>query len=445
MNDTFSRIGLFRTLLAVVSSRILTRTAVLFSFLILGRVLGPEEFGRYAVFYSSVYIAFQFGNLGLRQAAGHIIGKSKEAEGVVVRALALVFPVCVFAFVSLVWLLSLFQSTAIADVGWAVILLAGLGAVSVSFAQGINLGRGHIGIFNFTEIVLQIVFSLLIVTVFLLSLLTNMTLNMSSAVWALVSGFLAAGAFGISRSLPFASTRGGDCSIFRMLCAMFRHGWLYALVLVFLTINSRLAVFFLGWVDPTLAGQYFLALRLSEALLEVASAIGIALFSLGARTKDPIEMMQRSAAVSRILIFLALAAALLAIIVVPWIVEQVFPGKHVIGLFPIILLAATLPFTAFNRTAYQALAGLGEAKVGGFGYAGAVLLNAGLAAALIPAFGISGAIAGFLVGQMFVMFVLLRFIRLHYGLPAQTFLILTRSDLVKIRQMSFARIWPGRT
>jgi O-antigen/teichoic acid export membrane protein len=432
MNEKFSRIGIFRTIVSVIASRIAVKFAVLISFLILGRALGAETFGKYAVFSASVYIAFQFANLGLRQASSHVIGQHPQREGAVMRALAIVFPVSVMTFIGVVWILTHNHSELSLEAGWLSLLLAGLGAVTISFMQGVNLGRGRLGVFNVTEIVLQSVSSLIILGLFLLSLIGALELDLSLAIWSLVAGFVTAGAFSLMRTLPGSPSRTEDPFVLGMLSSLLSYGWIYAFVLLLLTVNSRLAVFLIATSDPAAAGQYFVAQRLSEAFLEIASAVGLVLFSLGARAQDPVEILKYSAALTRSLVLMALLAGVVLLLVLPYVLRQTFTETEPIGLTTIVLLAATLPFTALNRTIYQALAGLGHPRIGAIGYGGAVLLNAGIAYALVPEFGISGAVGGFLAGQVLASFVLLNFIRMHYGLSAQMFLFVKRSDFTQL-------------
>ena len=159
MTDTVSRIGLFGTILSIIATRAGSKLAILVSFLLLAWALGPDAFGHYAVISASFFIAFQFANFGLRQAGSHFIGNSPACENAVMRAMALFFPVALLAFVLMVWALISFRDTMPMPVGWLAVIvpisLAGLGAVTLSFTQGINLGRGQIGVFNLSEIVQQ--------------------------------------------------------------------------------------------------------------------------------------------------------------------------------------------------------------------------------------------------------------------------------------------------
>ncbi len=51
------------------------------------------------------------------------------------RALALVFPVSVMAFIGVVWILTHNHSALSLEAGWLSLILAGLGAVTISFMQ----------------------------------------------------------------------------------------------------------------------------------------------------------------------------------------------------------------------------------------------------------------------------------------------------------------------
>ncbi|WP_334062903.1 polysaccharide biosynthesis C-terminal domain-containing protein [Limimaricola cinnabarinus] len=433
MIDTISRVGLLRTVLSIIASRIAIKLGVLTSFLALGHALGAEAFGHYAVISASIYIAFQLSNCGMRQASSHIIGQDPASEYAIVRALSLAFPAALSIFIAMVWALSQYSDANPLKANILPVILAGLGAVSVSFTQGINLGRGQIGAFNLTEILMQFVSSFIIMILYALSLLGVIELGLQMAIWALASGFAVAGAYGLLRVLPIEASRAEGLSALRMLLALFRHGWVYALVLLLLTINSRLAVYFLAWTDPATAGQYFVAQRLSEAFLEISSAIGLVLFSIGARAQDPSQALAQSAVMSRVLIFVSLVTGLLLVLSLPEIIRQMFPNSGTIGLAPVLILVATLPFTALNRTIYQVLAGLGQPWIGGLGYGGAVLLNAGFAIALVPKLGISGAVTGLLAGQIFVSVILLYFIQCKYSLPASMFIFIRASDFSQIR------------
>jgi len=141
---------------------------------------------------------------------------------------------------------------------------------------------------------------------------------------------------------------------------------LFAVSLFLITFQGRVGVFFLSGADGTAAaGQFFAAQRACEIFLELATAVGLVLFSDTARkgaTKEGFEKARKTAT-TMALLFLVLGAGAAA--VAGPAVNILLGPAYADAVGPFRILALGLAAAAYVRLMNSVVAGAGKPWISG--------------------------------------------------------------------------------
>lgn len=375
-----------RKIVTLLGSRMATRAAQVLAFLVLARVLSPAGFGAYGAATAAIFLTGQIGNLGLRQAAAYRIGRGTMTDGQATGVLLVYWPLAVLASVPLVLIFNaeaigmMAQTANHAD--WA-IGIAVAGVLFTVLLQGVFLGRGEIKAFALADAGPRLLQSGLAMLLWLVGALT-----LSSALWSFAAGFALIAPVTLWLALRTGSPLSAPVG---QLPAMVRHGFLFALSMFLVTLQTRLGVFVLqGLQDPEAAGQFFAAQRATELFLEVATAVGLVMFSEAARTDSFQESLSKGLTTAVGLFALFVVGGAVMALAAPLVVLVLLGPQYAGATDALRILAIGLPAAAFVKIMNGVLAGSGKpfvsASVVGLG----VAVNLGLSVVLAPSLGATG-------------------------------------------------------
>jgi len=372
-------------------SRLLTRGAQVASFVVLARALSPVDFGHYGVITSAIFLVGIGGHLGLRPAAAWAIGQRVHGAGNIASTLLLAWPVLTaLACVTLAvfGLLSVDQTPS----ARAAIALATSSILLIALAQGVFLGRGQTGCFALSESVPRAGAAVLVCAAWLAGAIT---LELALLLFAVSFAAVAVPAV----VLMFRGT-GDRRPVVHAFPSMIRMGLLFAVSLALVMAQGRVGLFFLAAIDAhDLSGQYFAAQRASEMFLEVATALGLVLFSDAARSASP-DVAVRSAARAAVRLFLVFCAIGLAAMPFTPLLVDVLLGADYAASAPVLrILLLGIGFAAATRVMNHVVGGLGRPWASGAIALLALTVNVVLCAWLVPRHGASGAAVAMVAGQ----------------------------------------------
>lgn len=401
----------------VVATRLTMRAANFVVFLILARSLTPAEFGAYGYVVASVLMLSVIADLGLRQATAAAIGEGRD-EARILAQLVLIWLVlgsaAVLAMHLAIRLAGLVDETALL---WTAALVAAP-ALFMRTWQGIFLGRGAIAALNRSELASRAV--LLLGTVLLAA---GGWLALPSIIWLLLLSYLAGAIVVLVDVAPRLAA--ADFRATATALGLLRRGLGFAAGIIAMIMLGRVGVWVVGGLlSADELGRYFGLLRLAEMVAEIATAVGMVIFSHGVRRTG-----ERAAAVADTLRLTRLVGALMAIVTV---VILVTAG-------PLLTLALGAAYAgaadAFRLMVVGALAGCygmmlfpglssqGEEKLGALVFIIGTATAALLAFALASSHGLMGAALAMALAQGVTLAGFLVAYRRAFGVAVQDALL----------------------
>jgi O-antigen/teichoic acid export membrane protein len=417
----------------VVFARGITRVSQLVAFVILARFLTPSEFGWFGIVTTAIVLATLLGSLGLRQSFAYQIGQGNLKPGEAVVTSILVWPLLTVASSGV--LVIIFSSESPLSPFWTITLIVvGVAAsLLVNLLQGVNLGRGEIPAFSLTE---NLPRTLLMVGTILLALFG--ALNLFSALWAQILGFVAT--LPVALWLATRKTGWGRPQI-RQLPSMVAYGSIFALNLFLLMLSARLSMFVIENVQGAeSAGQFFAAVRVNEIFLEVATALGMVLFSNAARQSDKSSTLARNVRISCWLLWLFLIGSVFVVAMAPLLVRVLAGNQYAEAIPALQVLAIGLGPAAAAKVIYPTLAGTGRPFFGTPLIFVSLAINAVLAFLLIPQMGLVGGAIGLVVGQFILFAGYVVACRVRFNIPVRDFLLPRSSDVSAVAHGVHARM-----
>jgi O-antigen/teichoic acid export membrane protein len=433
---------LLRDALWVLATRLTNRGSNFLTFLLVARSLSVEAFGLYGYVVATTLVLSVACDMGLRQAAAQRMGADPGAAPAVATHLALLWlPLAVIAGAGSVLALRWGDLAASPDEQG---LVAGAAAalLLIRMGQGIFLGQGNIRALNQSELVSRAVMLGGTVGFWALG-----RLDLGVALWLLFVAHAVAAAWLAwqLRSL-LAPAALPDPALLRRLL---RSGLLFASGVVLIILMGRVGIWVVNArLDPAALGAYFGVLRVSEMIVEVATAVGVVLFSHGVRSAALDATAQAAAAreaarVARIaLLVMAVGAAGLAAVAGPFLQLLLgAPFGEQATAFRVLLLG-TLPACLTNML-FPTLTAHGHARFGALVLGPGVLANGGLTWILSAPFGVTGACAAVAIANLLVAAILLAVLRRQLGLGVGEVLLIRREDLRQILQAARRRLARG--
>lgn len=399
------------------------------AFVLLARVLSPAGFGAYAVLTSGVFLAGQIGTLGLRQAAAYRIGRETMTDG---KALGLLVTVWPFLSIACAVAVYLINKQALEDLGLSlgIAILASVAAVLfLNLIQGIFLGRGEIKAFALADAGPRVLQSALCAALWLAGMLT-----INTALWSFMAGFALLIPIVLWMAAKPAKGFGVDLG---QAPGMVRYGLLFAVSMFLILLQGRIGVFFLSGAKGAVeAGQFFAAQRANEIFLELASAIGLVLFSETSRSKSPDESLRAALKTATGLFALFLVVGLAAASVAPFLVKVLLGPQYSEAASVLRILAIGLAPAAAVRVLNSVVAGVGRPYVSAGMVLAGIGLNAALCALLVPAYGADGAAVGLVAGQAGAALGYVVFCRIGFGIQFREFLPVI--NVASIKRLRFS-------
>ncbi len=407
----------------VVATRLTMRAANFIVFLILARSLTPAEFGAYGYIVASVLMLSVIADLGLRQATAATIGEGGDHPDLLAQ-LVLIWLVLGSAAVLAVHLAIRFaglldDSTLI----WSAALVVAP-ALFMRTWQGIFLGRGHIAALNRSELAAR--------TVLLLGtacLAAAGWLTLDSIVWLLLLSYLAGAFLVLLDVAPRLAV--ADLAAPVLALNLLRRGLGFAAGIIGMIMLGRVGVWIVGGLlDADDLGRYFGLLRLAEMVAEIATAVGMVIFSHGVRRTG-----ERAAAVGDTLRLTRLVGALMAVVTV-FILILAEPllalalGAAYAGgadAFRVMVLGALAG--AYGMMLFPGLSSQGEERLGALIFMAGTVAAALLAFTLAPVLGLVGAALAMAIAQATTLVGFLLAYRRTFGTAFRDALLPSPDDL----------------
>jgi O-antigen/teichoic acid export membrane protein len=421
----------------VLLTRLVMRAANLAVFVLLARSLSVGEFGFYGYVMSTALVLAIAFDLGLRQSGAWVIGQEPSADPAVTTHLVALWLVLGSAGVLACWLM-LGAGGYVAGYG-ALALVAALNVapmLCLRMGQGVFLGRGDLGRLNRSELI-----SRAVVLAGTVGLWAAGLLDLAAAIWVLLAAHVAAAAYLLWQVR--GAVRPGTLFQPPLVGRMVRYGgelWIAILLMILL---GRIGFWVVSWrLGEDALGIYFGSQRLGEILVEVATAVGIVVFSHGVRASDikasALDAVRIARLVTALMALVAVAALLFARPLLGLVLGPDYAAEP--GAFRLVMLGALA--SSYTTMLYPCLSAQGLARWGiaAFAVGGAVA-----AAAfwwLTPALGLVGAGLAYALAQLAAVAVVVVAYRRRFGFEVREILLPQREDATALWEL--ARTAAGR-
>ncbi|MFO1067404.1 MAG: polysaccharide biosynthesis C-terminal domain-containing protein [Geminicoccaceae bacterium] len=422
----------------VLVTRLANRGSNFLVFLLLARSLPVADFGLYGYVVATTMVVSVACDLGLRQAAAQQIGRGGANAAAVTSLLLLLWlplglAAGLGAAVSLHWGdFSLTTGTLALVAGSTAAMLL------IRMGQGVFLGQGAIRALNQSELVSRVVMLNGTIALWLLG-----RLDLVAALWLLLLAHAAAGLWLVIQLRGLLTLALPEGALIRR---MLRAGIAFASGILLMILMGRVGIWVVNAKLPADSlGIYFGLLRLSEMIVEVATAVGVVLFSHGVRSASDVAAARDSVRVARlVLAVMAVCAALLALVAGPFL--RVMLGAefapHVTAFR--ILLAAAIP-ACLTMMLFPSLTARGHARFGAIVFGPGVAANGLLTWWLAPSGGVAGAALAVLAANLLVAVILMLLFRRQIGTGLREMILPSLEDLGEIRAMAMRRLRRGRS
>ena len=419
----------------VLLTRLVMRAANFVVFILLARSLSVGEFGFYGYVISPALVLSIAFDLGLRQWGAWLIGRDPPPAPAVTTHLLASWLLLAIGGVAACWLL-LAAGGYVAGYG-ALALLAALNVAPMLWlrlGQGVFLGRGDIARLNRSELISRAVMLAGIGGLWVLD-----RLELAAAVWVLL------GAHGAAACYLLWQVRSGiqprllvqPALMWRLL----RYGaelWIAVLLVVLLgRIGFWIVSRQLGEVG---LGLYFGSQRLGEILVEVATAVGIVIFSYGVRAADiqasALDAIRIARLVTALMALVATMALLLAVPLLRLLLGPEFAAEP--AAFRLVMLGALA--NSYTTMLYPCLSAQGLARWGIGAFATGCATATMAFWLLTPTLGLAGAGLAYLLAQTAAVAVIVVAYRRRFGFTTSEILLPQQEDLAALRSAA-ARGW----
>lgn len=407
------------------------RLTQLISFLLIARFLGPEEFGRFSIITTMVLLAQVLGNMGLRQAAAFMVGQGKVDRADVMGSLYIAWPVLSIGSSLIVLWLTTTELQSHQEATSTCIAIAA--AIFITMIQGVFLGLGALRWFNLSETSPRVILALVAAV-----LATFYDLTTETALWAFAASFIL--------TIPIIYYFARNLLPMPRLSLsyigpMLSYGGIFAVAMTLTTLNPRVGVFLLNWYKGSLAaGEYFAALRVAEIFLEMATVLGLVLFSHSVRSTDTKKTIHQVARVCAWILWTFTVGGVIVAAAAPIVLRALLGSDYTSSSIPLQLVGLGLGASATIRVLNTTLAGQGRP---GFVVAPVfigLLINIVIAMLLIPPHGSAGAATAFVSGQFATLAAYLITCSKLLHIPWQTFLIPNLEDCRKTLELLRANL-----
>jgi O-antigen/teichoic acid export membrane protein len=407
----------------VLLTRLVMRGANFLVFVLLARSLGVGEFGFYGYVISTALILAIAFDLGLRQSGAWVIGQEPAADAAVTTHVMALWACLAAVGVLACWLM-LRAGGYVAGYG-GLALIAALNVapmLCLRMGQGVFLGRGDLGHVNRSELV-----SRAVVLAGTAGLWVAGLLDLAAAIWVLLAAHMAAALYLLWQ------VRGAvrPATLFQpaLVGRMFRYGaelWIAVLLLILL---GRIGFWIVSWrLGEDALGLYFGSQRLGEILVEVATAVGIVIFSYGVRASDikssALDAIRIARLVTALMALVTVVALLFAGPLLSLMLGPDFAAEP--DAFRLVMLGALA--NSYTTMLYPCLSAQGLARWGIAAFAIGSTVAAVAFSMLTPALALAGAGLAYALAQAAAMAVIVIAYRRRFGFGVAEILLPQRED-----------------
>jgi O-antigen/teichoic acid export membrane protein len=419
----------------VLLTRLVMRAANFVVFLLLARSLSVGEFGFYGYVMSTALVLAIGLDLGLRQSGAWVIGQEPGADAAVTTHLMALWLLLGSLGVLICWLM-LDAGGYVAGYG-ALALVAALNVspmLCLRLGQGVFLGRGELKKLNQSELISRAVVVAGTVGCWALGVLDART-----AIWSLLAAHAAAALYLLVQVRH--GLRPATLPQPRLVLRMLRYGgelWVAMLLLILL---GRIGFWVVSWqLGEDALGRYFGAQRLGEILVEVATAVGIVIFSYGVRATDIRASAQDAIRIARLVTALmalvAVAAMLTARPLLTVALGPEFAAEP--AAFRFVMLGALA--SSFTTMLYPCLSSQGLARFGMLAFGLGSLVAVVAFTALTPMLGLAGAGLAYALAQLTAVAVIVTAYRRRFAFPVAAILLPQAEDALALRALATAAL-----
>lgn len=406
MPDSTSRIRamlaperILRGVLGVGAMQGVKLVATLVTATLLARAMGPEGYGVFMhvsaiIFVAAVPVSAGLPNLLMRETARYehdgrwdlLAGLLRRAhQFVILASLLIALPVCLY---------SVYQAGHSSDPIWAVLAVAvwmipllGLSGLRMGLLKGLQLPIAG----NAPEFFIRPLFYLVAV----LGILWLGFADPRNAAWvqlASVAASFAAGILFLRRHRPAALNSA--------VAAFDMRNWVstllpFTLLAAVTTTYLQIGMVLVGWLaDDADAGYFAVAVTIATVVyipLQVASIVAAPQFARAHKQGDLARLQSVAQDAARLALVAALPAAAVFVLAGPWLIETAFGGQFAPAYWPMVILVAGQVLNILGGSVGQLLNMTGHERISTYTLIAALILNAVLCAALIPAYGALGA------------------------------------------------------
>ena len=417
----------------VLLTRLVMRAANFAVFVLLARSLSVGEFGFYGYVMTTALVLSVAFDIGLRQSGAWVIGQEPASDPVVATHLVALWLVLGALGVLACWLM-LASGGYVGGYG-PLALVAALNVapmLCLRIGQGVFLGRGDIARLNRSELI-----SRAVVLTGTIGLWALGRLTLPAAIWVLLAAHLAAAGYLLwqirgalaARLLPDRA----------LVARMLRYGaelWIAVLLLILL---GRIGFWIVSWrLGEEALGLYFGSQRLGEILVEVATAVGIVIFSYGVRAADirasALDAIRIARLVTALMGLVAAIAMVLAVPLLRLLLGAGFAAEP--AAFRLVMLGALA--SSYTTMLYPCLSAHGLARWGIAAFAAGSAVAAVAFWALTPPLGLAGAGLAYALAQLAAVAVIVAAYRSRFGFRAAAILLPQKEDARDLAGMARA-------
>lgn len=371
---------------SVLGNRVFIIIIAFATSILLARYLGPEGKGLMTALLVYPTLLVSLAELGIRQSATYLIGRKEYSEQDIISQvlLFLVTSSIIMIFV-VAYLFTVLDNP---NFTFFMILMAIFYIpvkLTISYSQGIFLGRKEISKFNTTSR-LQPMIDLALIVLFVVIF----NLSIVGAVLATFAASLVVALYAFRELARISPIRlHFNWVISKKLISM---GIVYAVALFVLNLNYKIDIVLLERLTiASEIGQYSVGVGIVELIWLLPATLGIVIFSHSSSAKDPVGFSKGMIQLFRVTFIFSMICGLLLFFVSEYIIplaygEAFAPSVEVLR----ILLPGIILMTAF-KVLNMDLAGKGKPQVSLIAFMPAVIINIVLNILWIPLYGANGA------------------------------------------------------
>jgi O-antigen/teichoic acid export membrane protein len=374
-------------LIFVLISRILLFGSGIISSVVIARYLGPEGKGILTAVFVVPTLLLSFGDLGVRQATTHLIGKKIYPEHKIIQSLLLIYVLSSLVTVTVSSLIYYYGPARNYDIKLLLLAVLTIPALLFStYSRGIALGVRRV------KKALTIELSNQFIYLFgLLLFLPIAGLGVSSAAGARLLGAVT----GCINSLSLVQKGLDKNKIIniepKLIVNMLKLGISFSVVLFLLSLNYRVDILVLERMASSVEiGIYSVGVQIAELLWQIPMALNVLIFSYSATDLSQLDSIRRVSKLLKYSLIVAIILGSLIYLISPFLIELLYGNQFQDSVTVTrILMPGVLAALVF-KLLHADLAARGKPMAAFLVFLCTALLNIILNIILIPKYSING-------------------------------------------------------